>query len=102
MNFVRIVFAAYPFIIGLRLLKAFAAQPRLALLTRTIWFAGQDLLHFLFVFLSIFCTFITAAMLLFGRYIDDFATVFRASTTVMRIMLGDFDWPALSYTGRLE
>ena len=43
----RMLLAAYPGVIVLRLFKAFNAQPRLALVTRTLQAAGTDLYHFM-------------------------------------------------------
>lgn len=98
-NRVRIVFACHPFVIVLRLLKAFAAQPRLAIVTRTLYAAGQDLFHFTIVFMSVLSSFIVCAMVLFGPYVDEFATVSRAVTAVFRVAMGDFDWDKMRIVG---
>merc|ERR1712050_98207 len=42
----RVFLAIYPFIICSRFFKSFAAQPRLALVTRTLSVATNDILHF--------------------------------------------------------
>jgi len=98
----RIFLAGYPIIIVMRLFKAFSAQPRLGVVTKTIVTAGVDLFHFLLVFFSIFFTFVVAGAVLFGREIHDFSTFRLASITSFRIMMGDFDWGELMRVGRME
>lgn len=49
-----------------RLFKGFSAQPRLGLVTNTIWRAGSDILHFLVVFVSVFVAFAVGGVMLFG------------------------------------
>ena len=66
-NNFRLVMAAYPLIIILRLFKAFAAQPRLAMVTKTLETAGQELVEFGLVFMSVFVTFTISGVGLFGR-----------------------------------
>eukprot|EP00971_Amphidinium_carterae_P325193 6455332-Amphidinium_carterae.1 len=74
----RIALGVYPLVIIMRLFKAFSAQPRLSMVTRTISGAAVDLLHFLLVFASIFLTYAVAGIILFGREADGFTTLPRA------------------------
>eukprot|EP00927_Polykrikos_kofoidii_P044713 TRINITY_DN38601_c0_g1_i1.p1 TRINITY_DN38601_c0_g1~~TRINITY_DN38601_c0_g1_i1.p1 ORF type:complete len:1045 (-),score=155.80 TRINITY_DN38601_c0_g1_i1:52-3186(-) len=98
----RITFACYAVVITIRLLKSFSNQPRLSILTRTLWLARVDLIHYLFVFAWIFLTFTSAAVVLFGHEADDFATFFRAILSSFRATMGDFDLDALMRVGRIE
>eukprot|EP00928_Gymnodinium_smaydae_P027639 TRINITY_DN21307_c0_g1_i1.p1 TRINITY_DN21307_c0_g1~~TRINITY_DN21307_c0_g1_i1.p1 ORF type:complete len:1076 (+),score=167.63 TRINITY_DN21307_c0_g1_i1:57-3230(+) len=98
----RVMVGVYPLLMMFRLFKAFAAQPRLSIVTRTLGNAAVDLVHFLLVFLSIFCTYAVAGVILFGREVDDFTTFPRALVTSFLVMMGDFDWEELSRVGRLE
>jgi len=101
-HILRLVLSAYPLIIVLRLFKAFKAQPRLALVTKTLQVTGVDLIHFMLVFCSIFLTLCISGFVLFGRRVEMFETFPRAINTVFRMMLGDFDWEAIRVTGYLD
>jgi len=98
----RLMIAAYPLIIIFRLFKLFSAQPRLALVTKTLSFAAGDLFHFMLIFMSVFVTFMIFGIVLFGREVRSFTTVPRAMVSCFRIMLGDIDWSELSVIGRTE
>lgn len=98
----RMVQALYPLVIALRLFKAFGSQPRLAVVTRTLETAWVDLFHFLIIFLSVFFTYTVAGVVLFGREVSSFTTLFRAMITCFRAMFGDFDWDELREVGRLD
>lgn len=99
---VRICFAFYPFVIGARLFKAFSAQPRLALVTRTLSNACVDIVHFGLVFLSILCIFAASGMALFGRELQEFSTYGRSLSSALRFILGDYDFIELQEVGRTE
>lgn len=92
----------YPAVITMRLFKAFASQPRLAVVTRTLESAYIDLFHFLIIFLSVFMTYTVAGVVLFGREVHSFTTMFRAVMTCFRASFGDFDWEELRAVGRLD
>ena len=83
-----------------RFFKVFSLQPRLGMVTATIASAMQDMAHFGVVFASIFFVFVTCAMVLFGQDLDNFANLGRATMSVFRIMLGDYDWDELIRVGR--
>merc|ERR1712032_375271 len=86
----------------LRLFKSFTAQPKLALVTRTLARAGPDLFHFMIVFVSVFVTFMICGIVLFGREVRSFTNSTRAFMSCLRIILGDVDWDELSAIGRTE
>mmetsp|Transcript_129847 Transcript_129847/g.289680 ORF Transcript_129847/g.289680 Transcript_129847/m.289680 type:complete len:1143 (+) Transcript_129847:49-3477(+) len=96
----RQILALYPFAIVLRFFKAFASQPRLAVVTKTFTRAGTDILHFAVVFGSIFVVYTSAAMILFGQELLDFANFGRSCNSVFRVLLGDFDWELMNRIGR--
>lgn len=88
--------AGYPFIVGLRLFRTFDAQPRLALVTRTLQSAGMEIIHFGVVFFSAFMIYTASAMVLFGAELEEYSSIARAATSVFIVLLGGFDWDALS------
>lgn len=98
----KLVLSFYPLILILRLFKAFAAQPRLAFVTRTIVITGNDLVHFMLVFTSIFMTFAMSGLMLFGRKLPNFTTLMRSANTVFRVMLGEFDWQSIREVSQVE
>lgn len=98
----RLTVAVYPLIIIVRLFKSFSAQPKLALVTKTLANAWPDLFHFAIVFSSVFVTFTICGIVLFGREVGSFTTWTRATISCFRVMLGDIDWDELSAIGRTE
>lgn len=98
----RLSVAIYPLIIIIRLFKSFSAQPKLALVTKTLASAFPDLFHFCIVFTSVFVTFVICGIVLFGREVGSFTTWTRACISCFRVMLGDIDWEELSAIGRTE
>ena len=98
----KLVMAAYPLIVVLRVFKAFKAQPRLALLTQTLAAAGADLMHFLLVYSSLLLTLTIVGFSLFGRKILDFSSFMGSLNTVFRVMFGDFNWDGMQNVGQIE
>merc|ERR1719456_126348 len=80
----------------LRFFKAYRAQPRLAMVTSTLYSASSDLFHFLIVFITIFVSYALSGVLLFGRRLKSFSTGMYALTTCFNLVLGEFDWPELA------
>jgi len=97
----RFLLALYPFILVSRLFKAFAAQPRLSLVTRTGASVSTDLVHFGLVFFSVFGLFTMSAMILFGQDLADFSNFNRAADSMFHILIGDFSWEEMKEVGRL-
>jgi len=95
----KLVLAAYPLVIVMRLFKAFSAQARLALVANTLIVAGVDLAHFMVIFTSVFVTLTMSGQVLFGRRVSSFATFPRAVNSVFRLMLGEFEWDEIRNTG---
>eukprot|EP00913_Durusdinium_trenchii_P006943 g6531.t1 len=85
----------YPFCILLRLFKTFSLQPRLAVVTRTLWASFADLAHFGIIFLSVFVTFVFMAMGFFGRTVEGYSSFHIAFVTLFRALMGDLDFDAM-------
>eukprot|EP00927_Polykrikos_kofoidii_P025613 TRINITY_DN22984_c0_g1_i1.p1 TRINITY_DN22984_c0_g1~~TRINITY_DN22984_c0_g1_i1.p1 ORF type:complete len:858 (+),score=102.05 TRINITY_DN22984_c0_g1_i1:98-2575(+) len=98
-NALTVVAAIFPMVIMLRLFKSFSAQPKLSVVTRTLYEASGDLVHFLIIFVTILLSFSTMAHILFGRHSTTFREPIPALLGCVRVMLGDFDWDALVEAG---
>jgi hypothetical protein len=86
----------YTLVIMARFFKAFRAQPRLAIVTTTLYNASSDIGHFMLVFLTIILSYGMAGVFLFGRANPEFMNLEFAMMTCFRAMMGDFDWDELS------
>lgn len=86
--------------LAMRLFKAFSAQPRLAVMTRTLYESSVDVGHFFVVFCTIFLAFSAMAQHLFGHELAEFVTLARASQSSFRVLVGEFDWDAMRTGGR--
>mmetsp|Transcript_30013 Transcript_30013/g.69889 ORF Transcript_30013/g.69889 Transcript_30013/m.69889 type:complete len:1307 (-) Transcript_30013:114-4034(-) len=99
----RVFMGVYPALNIVRLFKAFAAQPRLAIVTRTLSASSVDLFHFLLVFLSVFVTYAISGTVLFGREVDAMTTLTRAMTTLFRACaIANFEYEDWQTVGRHE
>eukprot|EP00930_Biecheleria_cincta_P039376 TRINITY_DN27076_c0_g1_i1.p1 TRINITY_DN27076_c0_g1~~TRINITY_DN27076_c0_g1_i1.p1 ORF type:complete len:896 (+),score=167.46 TRINITY_DN27076_c0_g1_i1:68-2689(+) len=90
----------YPMVVMARLFKSFDAQPRLSVVSKTLVYSSQDMLHFFIVFVSLFGCLCLNGVLLFGKESLDFATVGRSLITCFRAMLGEWDWDEMKTVGR--
>lgn len=99
--YVRVCFSVYALIITLRLFKGFSANPRLGLLTGTLRVVSVDVIHFLFVFVTIFLSFGAAGLSMFGRQMDEFSTFQESIHTLYRILIGDFFWGQMKVIGTI-
>jgi len=91
----RLAFCWYTILISMKFLESFAAQPRLAVVTQTIYSAGSELFHFLIVLFIVFMAYVIAGMFIFGRRLWEFSSFQRAAAKCFLLMLGDFDWEEL-------
>eukprot|EP00929_Paragymnodinium_shiwhaense_P012052 TRINITY_DN11866_c0_g2_i1.p1 TRINITY_DN11866_c0_g2~~TRINITY_DN11866_c0_g2_i1.p1 ORF type:complete len:986 (-),score=265.15 TRINITY_DN11866_c0_g2_i1:256-3213(-) len=98
----RLVLFMYPFVIIVRLFKAYGSQPRLALITSTIWSARKDLFHFFVIFFSVYLSFAISGSIFFGRAVQAFGSFDRSLTSCFRILLGDLMWDELRQIGVWE
>lgn len=74
-----------------RVLKLMDFQPRLGVVTRSLWLAGPDLIHFAIVAGMVFIGYSMMAHLIFGNAIEKFATFGDAVNTCFEILLGNID-----------
>jgi len=95
----RFTLMFYPIVVVVRLLKSFDAQPRLAVVTKTIYSAWKDLLHFFIVFFCVYFCLGVNSVLVFGQDMEEFATLDRGLISSFRAMFGDWDWPAMRTIG---
>jgi len=99
-RYFRLMLCTYPMMVMLRLFKSFAAQARLAVVTDTLEFAAQDLVHFFVVFFATFFCLCLTSVLFFGQDLEEFATVPRATHTCFRMMFGDWEWDSMAKVRR--
>lgn len=92
--------AFYPVCIMMRLFKAFQAQPRLAMVSMTLYNSATDLAHFGIVFVAAFFSFVVMSIALFGREMTEFADFSRAFMSLFRALVGDFDYEEMSHNNR--
>mmetsp|Transcript_17866 Transcript_17866/g.46048 ORF Transcript_17866/g.46048 Transcript_17866/m.46048 type:complete len:413 (+) Transcript_17866:183-1421(+) len=91
----RMYLGMFMLLVACACLEAFAAQPRLAILTETIYAAGTDLFHFMVVLSIVFLSYVISGMFLFGRRVWEFSKITRAIPTCFLMLFGDFDWDTL-------
>jgi len=74
-----------------RVLKLMDFQPRLGVVTRSLWLAGPDLIHFAIVAGMVFVGYAMMAHLIFGNAIQEFSTFGESVNTCFEILLGNID-----------
>lgn len=74
-----------------RVLKLMDFQPRLGIVTRSLWLAGPDLIHFAIVAGMVFIGYAMMAHLIFGNAIEEFSTFGDSINTCFEILLGNID-----------
>jgi hypothetical protein len=75
--------------------QSFAQQPRLAVILQTLILAGQDILHFLLIFVVIFFNFVVGGHILFGTKLPEWSTLLLSVSATFRALMGSFDYAAL-------
>merc|ERR1719456_406518 len=89
--------AQYLLFLMFRFLVSFAVQPRLATVTNTLKAVLPDLLHFLIVFFPTFLAYVISGNLIFGRRMENFATIQASFATSFRIIMEcEYDWETLA------
>lgn len=87
------VFTAYAHLLFMcRSFLSLQWQPRLAVVTQTLAETAVDLFHFLLVLLPTWFAFAISGMMMFGRYLESFATIERAVATCFGIAVQS-QWP---------
>uniref|UniRef100_A0A7S0YB92 Polycystin cation channel PKD1/PKD2 domain-containing protein n=1 Tax=Polytomella parva TaxID=51329 RepID=A0A7S0YB92_9CHLO len=74
-----------------RILRRMDFQPRLGVVTRSLWLAGPDLIHFGIVAGMVFVGYAMMGHLLFGNAIDDFSSFGDSINCCFQLLLGDID-----------
>lgn len=93
----RIIIGEYHVVLMVRFFTAFHAQPRLAVVTSTLEKSFIDIIHFLLVLMPTFFAYAMSGCLLFGKRIEQFATIQGSVGVCFRILMeGEYDWPDLS------
>jgi len=72
-----------------RMLRLLEFQPRLALITKTVYHALEDMIHFFAIMVVIMGLYLVQSYYLFGSYIDDYSTLSEAWTANFNMLLGD-------------
>lgn len=92
-SFLATVFSVYSLLAMYRFFVMFGAQPRLAIITRTLSRLVVDLAHFMVVFVPSFLVYVTSGVLMFGRRMECYATFGAAVGCTFRMAQeGEFDW----------
>jgi hypothetical protein len=95
LQFIKMLMCVFSFVMMFRFFKAFRANPRLAIAVDTLVRAAVDILHFFVVFLTIFLVFTLIAYIMFGSQVWEFSSVWVASLSTFRVLMGDFDVDSL-------
>lgn len=66
-------------------------QPRLGVVTRSLWLAGPDLIHFFIVAAMVFIGYAMMGYLIFGNAIAKFSTFGNSVNTCFEMLLGNID-----------
>lgn len=101
-HYLSLSFSLYPFLLLILMFKSFSAQPRLAIINRTLRRSAVDLFHLIIVLMCMITTSAFVGHLLFGRRIEDFATFTRSLNTAARSVMGDFDFREMRKVGDVE
>lgn len=84
----------------IKFLKYVRLNDRLNILTRTMEVCQRNIAGSLFLFLYLMAAFALAGQALFGNALHDWRNVNTAFSTVMRMLVGDFDYPAMREENR--
>ncbi len=68
-----------------RVLRRMDFQPNLGVVTRSLWLAGSDLIHFAIVFFMVFIIYAMLAHLVFGHTIQKFSTFDSSVSTCFEV-----------------
>eukprot|EP00931_Biecheleriopsis_adriatica_P076378 TRINITY_DN5008_c0_g1_i1.p1 TRINITY_DN5008_c0_g1~~TRINITY_DN5008_c0_g1_i1.p1 ORF type:complete len:611 (+),score=85.19 TRINITY_DN5008_c0_g1_i1:106-1938(+) len=85
----------YSIVLLIKFFEGFELRPRMAMITWTFQESWNNLLHFMVVFLIIFCVFALGAHWLFGHILLEWSDPISAVASSFRALMGDFDFPAM-------
>lgn len=92
----RTMTSMFTLLIMLRFFKAFASQPRLAVVTNTMYAASSDIIHFGIVLAAVFVCFAFSGNRLFGERLHEFSTFAISFGTCFALICGDVNWAELA------
>ena len=70
-----------------KVIKSLDFQAGIGLITRTLSTAGNNLIHYLILFMFVFCGYSVAGNVMFGSQFADFSTITRAFQTLMFMLM---------------
>jgi Ca2+-binding EF-hand superfamily protein len=85
----RLMILINSFVLLLKFFKAFKANPRLDIVIQTLQASFIDLVHFMFVFITIWMVFALTGYIRFGTYCQEFSSYWRAIMISWRILMGE-------------
>eukprot|EP00439_Symbiodinium_sp_Y106_P082774 s138_g22.t1 len=91
----RFTLSFYPIVVMLRLLKSFDAQPRLSVVTRTLYTATVDILHFFIVISCVYLCLALNALMVFGQDMQEDLDARASSADLVPMQ----DWPSMEKVG---
>jgi hypothetical protein len=74
-----------------RFFRVFSMQPKLAMVTNTLYYAWVDIFHHMIIFLTMLISYGFAGMFIFGRRDPGFSDIVLAVAQCFVVMLGEFD-----------
>lgn len=89
------------FLVWVRILKFMQFNKTLINFGNTLANCAKDVFGFGFMFLIVFIAYAQLGFILFGSEIADFRSFFNAIFTLMRTILGDFDYLAIERANRI-
>ena len=88
--------AAFTVFLGvIKIFKYISFNKTMSQLAGTLKRSGPDIGAFSIMFFIVFMAFAQFAFLMFGTKVKDFSTIINASYTQFRLILGDFNFPAI-------
>jgi len=93
----RVVTGVFCLLLMVRFFTSFGAQPRLAVVTKTLEVSAFDIVHFLVVLAPTWLAYSLAGCFIFGRRMEEFATLDASVGYCFKLMIeGEYDWPYYS------
>lgn len=96
LSFLRFFFSCYNVFLMARFFEAFQTQPRLAIVTHTLFDCLPDFLHFMIVFTVMLLAYAVAGTFLFGHRLPEFSRVHLSLERCLLMIFGDIDYPRLA------
>jgi len=87
----RLTMFWYTLLLTLQFFSVFRGQPKLAQLAKTVLHAGEDLMHYMVLFIIIFLNFAFAGLMLFGLNMEEWSTPGKAINTSFQTLTGYID-----------